>query len=428
MQDNSQDNYLEFIGFLHSLHHPTFESGKRLFQWPLANMIRFCNYLGNPQNNLRIIHVAGTNGKGSCVTLIATYLKSLGYTVGTYTSPELFEIRERIRLNGEVIPKEFVVDFYNLLLQYTAIGHDSCFDTYSQVLVSLAFFYFNKMNVDYAVIETGIGGALDPTNISTPIISIITSVGLDHTDLFGDNLFDIAKAKSGIIKNRTPVVVGLMKPSLIDYFKKVAEHIEAPFYSAKSMTPHSVLLRSLASCGYQEDNIKTCYSALKVLSDYGLTKQYNHEQFLKAIDTFKTVFDLHCRWDYVSRSPDIILDICDNELGAKRVISSAKALMNKGFYKRLVIIMGLTGPSKISMLDIFPRDAKYYYTQSHGFIDASDVKRIFGVPGDCYLTPTDAIKDYLRTKDRHDLVLILGSIHIVSEAYHFFNNDEFSFD
>lgn len=422
MPDNSQDTYTRFIAFLHSLHHPTYKKGERHYQWPLANMIRFCNFIGNPQNDLRILHVAGTNGKGSCVALIATYLKSLGYNVGTYTSPELFDVRERIQINGEVIPKHDVIEFYGLLSQYIATGKNCCFDTYSQVLVCLAFYYFKRKNVDFAVIETGIGGMLDPTNIITPIISIITSIGLDHTDLFGDNVYDIAKAKSGIIKNGIPVVVGIMELSLIDLFKDVATRNKAPFYSAMSMTSQNEFFHSLAPCDYQEDNIRVCYSALRILSNYGLTKEYNHEQFLNAIDTFKSVFNLHCRWEYVSHSPDIILDICDNELGAKRIFSFAKRSMNTGHYKRLVIIMGLTGPRKIRMLDYFPRDAKYYYTQSHGFIEASDVKRIFGAPGDCYQSPIDAIKDYLLTKDRHDLVLILGSIHIVSEAFSYFKN------
>lgn len=427
MSNTRRTNYLCFIEYLHSLHHPTYEKDGRLYQWPLENMVNFCHFLGDPQNKLKIIHIAGTNGKGSCVSLIATYLMALGYKVGTYTSPELFDIKERIRINGVVIPKSVIEEFYEVLSRYKISGKAGNLDTYSQVFISLAFYYFNKTCVDYAVIETGIGGTLDPTNIATPILTIITSIGLDHTELLGNTILEIAKAKSGIIKNNIPVIVGPMSDYLTDYFKMRAQQNDAPFYCASSFDwRDDSFFPSPLQADYQKDNIKTCYAALMVLSSLGHIGPFNQEKYLSAIDTYRELFCIHGRWEYVSHSPDIIIDICDNELGAKRVFESIKYIYGQGHYKRLVIIFGLTGPSKLGMLKYFPQDAIYYYTQSHSFIEPSEVRKVFGVPGNCYQNPENAIEHYLSTKDRNDLVLIMGSIHIASVAYRYFNGNNYT--
>lgn len=417
------NKYSSFLTYLHSLSHPTYEQDGRHYQWPLNKMFRFCNYLKNPQNEFKIIHIAGTNGKGSCVSIIARYLMLLGYKVGTYTSPELFDVRERVRLNGHMIQNEDIIDFYDIIQEYISKDLENSFDTYSQVFVCLAFYYFNKHNIDFAIIETGIGGTNDPTNVVTPIASVITSIGLDHTDVFGDNILDIAKEKSGIIKQCIPVVLGPVEPHLRSFVEQFADSLEAPLYSTDDLTIlDDKIYQGISQSSYQSENMKTCYKVLSVLASRGYTPPIEDSLFHKALSDYRSVFGLYGRWDYVGHSPDIIVDICDNESSAKKVFSDVKNLCTKKQYSRVVIIFGLTGPRKLSMLKYFPKNAIYYYTESHGFISPHEVKMALSFPGNCYSQTSLAIDEYMKEKASNDLVLILGSIHIISEALHYFNN------
>lgn len=422
-----QNMYFSFVAFLHSLHHPSYETkdGKH-HQWPQRKMIDFCEFLGNPQNELKIIHVAGTNGKGSCVSIISSYLQLSGFKVGVYMSPEVLDIKERIQINGELISMEYVELFYEKVIKYSRISvyknEYNSFDTYSQVLVALAFSYFNSKKVDYAIIETGIGGEFDPTNIVTPILSVITSIGYDHTALLGHNLEKIAKAKCGIIKKKIPVVVGRIDNSLKKVFSDVAKSKQSSiFYTDENNEVFKLFEKLEIYTPYQQNNADCCWLVIGVLSRLNYISKPNIRIFMKAMSEFRHLNNLRGRWEQVYSKPDVILDICDNELGARCVFKFIANIMKSDLYDRLIIIMGLTGPSKIDMLKYFPSSALYYYTQSHGYISADRVKALLGYSGECYQTPTAAIKSYLVDKRDSDLVLVVGSIHIISDAILFFD-------
>lgn len=416
----------EFLKFLHSLHHPTYEKDGVLYQWPLKKMTDFCHYMGDPQQKLKMIHVAGTNGKGSCVAILSSYLRILGFSVGIYISPEVLDFRERIQVNGRPISTSYIEEFYKNLLDYSLAHHNKrlqdLFDTYSQVLVAMAFSYFNNQRVDYAIIETGIGGENDPTNIITPVLSIITSIGFDHTKLLGNELRTIAKAKCGIIKDGIPVIVGQIDSTIKEVFISVAEQKHSQVFFTDEYIKIDFMFEgeSKKVSPYLKRNAECCWVGVSVLSYQERIGRPNWTYFEKAVHVHKMENNLHGRWEKVSSRPDIYLDICDNELGAKCVFKYVEEMMRQGMYERLVIIIGLTGPSKLNVIQYLPQDAKYYYTQSHGYISAEEVRSVAGFIGDCFSSPVDAIQCYLSCKEKDDLVLVAGSIHIITDALRFF--------
>lgn len=417
----------EFIDFLHSLNHPTFTENGKQFQWSLYKMRHFCSYLGDPQNRIKCIHVAGTNGKGSCVSIMASYLRLSGYRVGIYISPEVMDVRERIQVNGKMISKHFMADFYQKLIEYSDVFFSSnpniAFDTYSQVFVALAFSYFNKKNVDFAVIETGIGGLNDPTNIIMPVLSIITSIGYDHTELLGNDLRSIAKEKSGIIKYAIPVVVGHIPQQVESVFSQYAKNNNSCLYFMDKQRASSFPTQLITdSPSYEINNVECCKLALNVLEKNKVISTFDDELFVEAVFRHKEMNNLKGRWQKLYNKPDIYADICDNELAAENVFQHVKQLSKSNNYKRLVIIIGLTGPSKTGVLKHLPRNATYFFTQSHGYISAQEVKAATGFEGDCFLSPSKALERYMTNKDPLDLVIIIGSIHIISEAINFFDN------
>lgn len=418
----SQSLYDSFVKFLYSLHHPTYEtSDGRHHQWSLRQMNDFCEFLGNPQKKLKVIHVAGTNGKGSCVSIIASYLQLAGFKVGIYISPEILDIKERIQVNGELISINFVEQFYKEILNYRNLCEVK---TYSQVLVAMAFSYFYTQKVDYAIIETGIGGALDPTNIVMPILSVITTIGYDHTSLLGYDLESIARSKGGIIKDMVPVVIGGINKSLKSIFSEIAKNKLSPiFFTNELKEDYQRIKRFDFAIPYQQSNAECCWLAINVLSRLKYISKPNLRLFQQALSVHCRLYNLRGRWEQICRKPDIFLDICDNELGAKCVFNFIENIMKRDLYDRLIIIMGLTGPSKLNMAKYFPSNALYYYTQSHGYISADNVKTSLGHPGECYQTPVDAINSYLHNKRDTDLVLVVGSIHIITDAIRFFDTN-----
>lgn len=425
---NDECSFDDFLNFIHNLNHPTYEMDGRLYQWPLCRMEQFCHYLGDPQDQLKIIHVAGTNGKGSCVSILSSYLRFCGYKVGIYISPEVIDVRERIQINGEYVDSTYVSDFYCKIQAYIQCQekkHLKAFDTYSQVLVALAFSYFKDMHVDFAIIETGIGGLNDPTNIVTPILSVITSIGFDHMSLLGYDLMSIARAKSGIIKKNIPVVVGCIDSSIKDVFLNAAQEKQSPiYYVNKYLVADSRTDNVQGATPYQDDNVACCWLSINVLSKYKYDVPVCREKLMMATTSYKTLNNLRGRWEKIYSKPDIYLDICDNELGAESVFRHVNRLMCERSYSRLVIIIGLTGPSKLGVVKYLPRNAIYYYTQSRSFISAEEVKDAIGVSGECFLLPSDAIEKYLKESHPNDLVLVVGSIHVVRDAIIFFERND----
>lgn len=430
--------YNEFINYISSLHHPTYEINGIHYQWGLDGIKALDTFLDNPSKKLKIIHVAGTNGKGSCSSFIAAILISHGLKVGTYNSPQLFDIRERIKINGEMISQSEVLLFYEKLKLY---NEQATYDnlpklvSYSEVFVEMAFDFFAKRKVDIAIIETGIGGRLDPTNIiEHPLLSVITSIGKDHIELFGDSLERIAYEKCGIIKNYCPVVVGAVPRTVANIIQKEANKNQSKVYftenyynslPSKFQHKHDYSFDLLGQ--YQALNIQTTLCAIALLEELypGIVK-FSHNNILCALRNTAKIMRLRGRWEILNIKPTIIADICSNPLGLRLNIQQLLNMMisNKQ-YHRLVFIIGLTSINKIDIRDELPRNAKYIYTQSKSYISSETLAKEIGVPGEITYSVEEAIALYLSDYRKNDLVYIGGSIHVVADAISIINNLNF---
>lgn len=425
------NEYEQFCAYLTSLQHPTFEYNGKHYQWSLDEMREFDFFLGCPSQKLKVIHVAGTNGKGSCSSFIASILISMGLKVGTYNSPQLFDIRERIKINGEMISQNDVCEFYKKLKKYTERRLFTDFKqknitSYSEVFVAMAFDYFMSHNVDVVVLETGIGGRLDPTNIiKQPLICVITSIGKDHTELFGNDIKNIVLEKCGIMKKGSPMVVGHVSDDVKSIIcqEAVSKHCEV-FFSDDFYPniPDYIKIEHDDTFdlkgNYQVWNVKTalCVFYLLIKNHPTLFKLFRPSIIPYALRNTAQITKLRGRWEMVRESPTMIVDICSNPFGLKINIGQLTDMSTSGKYKRLVLILGLTSLKKISIKNYLPVNAWYIYTESKSFISAKDLAKEIGIQGDITTSVTEAISLYLRKSKPDDLVYIGGSIHVVAEA------------
>lgn len=425
------NEYEQFCAYLTSLQHPTFEYNGKHYQWSLDEMREFDSFLGYPSQKLKVIHVAGTNGKGSCSSFIASILISMGLKVGTYNSPQLFDIRERIKINGEMISQNDVCEFYKKLKKYTerrlfTDSKQKNITSYSEVFVAMAFDYFMSHNVDVAVLETGIGGRLDPTNIiKQPLVCVITSIGKDHTELFGNDIKNIVLEKCGIMKKGSPMVVGHVSDDVKSIIcqEAVSKHCEV-FFSDDfyQNIPDDIKIEHDNTFdlkgNYQVWNVKTalCVFYLLIKNHPTLFTLFRLSIISYALRNTAQITKLRGRWEVVHESPTMIVDICSNPFGLQINIEQLINMLTSGKYKRLVLILGLTSLKKISIKNYLPVNAWYIYTESKSFISAKDLAKEIGIQGDITTSVTEAISLYLRDSKPDDLVYIGGSIHVVAEA------------
>ncbi len=294
--------------------------GTSAFKKDLTNIIQLCDALGNPQNKFKTIHIAGTNGKGSTSHILSAIYQNNGYKVGLYTSPHLIDFRERIKLNGELCSKEFVISFT------ASIAHliDEIQPSFFEITVAMAFSYFAKQNVDIAIIETGLGGRLDSTNIITPLTSIITSIGYDHKDMLGDTLELIAGEKAGIIKERAPLVTGNIAASPLSVIQQKAKEMNAPIYSYTTAV-YSTDLKGK----HQQWNIGCAMKCVSLNQDYLPTNETKTQEALLAICKL-TSFE--GRWQELAYKPLVICDVGHNEEGVRLLAAEiAKLRLNAYF-------------------------------------------------------------------------------------------------
>ena len=278
------------------------KKGAQAYRPDLSKMEDFCKYLQYPQHNIKTIHIAGTNGKGSTTHMMASVLQEHGLKVGMYISPHLKDFRERIQINGKYIDKEYVVEFVK--------DHCSYFDSHSlsffEMTVGMAFSYFSDKEVDFAVIEVGMGGRLDGTNLITPELSIITNVGLDHTQFLGDNLETIATEKAGIIKPRTPVIIGSTQSETQSVFRMKAKEMESEIiYADQQDTVH---YESDLKGNYQKQNIQTIVTGLKNLKGF----EIDEEKLKQGLMNVVTNTGIQGRWQILNHSPLIVADLAHN--------------------------------------------------------------------------------------------------------------------
>lgn len=329
---------------------PMFQKiGLDAFKKDLTNTIKFSEYLGNPEQKFKSIHIGGTNGKGSTSSLIASVLQEAGYKVGLYTSPHLLDFRERIRINGRDISERFVVDF----IKKNKTFLEACQLSFFEMTVGMAFQYFEKEQVDIAVIEVGLGGRLDSTNIVSPLVSVITNIGWDHMNILGNSLKEIALEKAGIIKKDTPVVVGEFTEETKKVFDKVAKAKNAPVYYA-SLNTEIPFLESDLKGNYQEHNKKTAYEALNLLrTDFIISEENIRKGFLYVEENT----GLKGRWMVLSEAPLIVADTAHNKNGLEMVMQ--QVLEQK--FNKLYMVFGVVNDKDLdSILPFLPKSAEYF--------------------------------------------------------------------
>jgi len=399
----------------------------------LANTIYLCEHLGNPQNKFRSIHIAGTNGKGSTSHMLAAVLQQAGYKTGMYTSPHLKDFRERIRINGEMIPKKVVVDFTERLQPVIEQIDPSFFE----LTVAMAFEYFAQQQVDIAVIEVGLGGRLDSTNVITPELSVITNIGYDHMNLLGDTLEKIAYEKAGIIKVNVPVVVGETHPGSKDVFITVSNERKSPLSFADQhwnirpvgRHPRQLLLDAEDNASatklsisldlpgiYQVRNLATVLQCLQTLRRNGWRIE-DHE-IISGLSRVKQLTGLHGRWEQIADHPAIILDVAHNEDGMKQLTEQLKLER----YTQLHCVIGMVKDKEIDkVLRLLPNDAIYYFTKAQipRALDEHELMQKAenaGLKGNAFPGITGALSAARAAAAATDLILVCGSVFLVGEV------------
>ena len=381
--------------------------GKAAFKKDLTNIIDFCNTLENPQYKFKSIHVGGTNGKVSTSHILSSVLQEAGYTVGLYTSPHLKNFTERIRINGEEVSQPFVVDFISKHKNFLESKQLSFFE----MTVGMAFEYFATQRVDIAIIEVGLGGRLDSTNIINPEVSVITNIGYDHTQFLGDTLKEIAFEKAGIIKNNTPVVIGEDQDEVMDVFLKKASEMNADIHFS-SDKKHEYTTDLLGS--YQRKNIKTALQTLEVLKGFTILKTHIREGLLNVVKNT----NFKGRWQILKEIPKVICDTAHNKEGLQIVLDQ---LANQSF-KNLHIVLGVVNDKKLEeLLPLFPKHANYYFCKPEipRGLDRHTLElkaNLFGLLGSTYESVNEAYLHAVSNADKEDLVFDGGSTFVVAEV------------
>ncbi|GAA3784958.1 folylpolyglutamate synthase/dihydrofolate synthase family protein [Corallibacter vietnamensis] len=386
--------------------------GKIAYKADLENTIRLAKHLKNPEKSLHAIHVAGTNGKGSTSHMLASVLQETGFKVGLFTSPHLKDFRERIKVNGRLVSKAFVIGFIKRNKTFLEANKLSFFEMTS----GMAFEFFKKQNVDIAVIEVGLGGRLDSTNIITPKVSVITNIGLDHTLFLGNTLKEIAREKAGIIKPQVPVVIGETQEETTPVFKGIAKQNDSSIYFADQLIKKTY--ESDLKGSYQQNNIKTVLQTLKILNGvehYSISKS----SIIKGLNNVVKNTGLQGRWQVIQNTPKVICDTAHNKEGLTYVFSQIK----KEPHKSLHIVFGVVNDKDVtSILSLFPKKATYYFCKPNvprGF-DEKKLQSIFlseGYIGKSYSSVNEAVKTAKETANDDDLIFIGGSTFVVAEIF-----------
>lgn len=421
-------NYLETVNYLFNIA-PVFEHiGASAYKEGLDNTYLQDEHLGHPHRKFKSIHIAGTNGKGSCSHTLAAILQNDGYKVGLYTSPHIMDFRERIKINGECISKEYVIEFVNQEKSLFEKIHPSFFE----VTTALAFKYFAEQHVDYAIIEVGLGGRLDCTNIITPILSIITNISFDHTNFLGNTLEKIAKEKAGIIKQNIPVIIGETTNETKPVFKTCAESMNAEIIYADendeiisfTMNEDGGITYNTRSFGiiqgelgglYQKKNTNTILHAVRFLYNQHIIK--NTGSINNGFYNVCRLTGLIGRWQKIGSNPSVICDTGHN-VGGWTYISRQLQVQK---YNKLHIVFGMVNDKDVDgVMCLLPKNAHYYFTkpQSKRAIPEKDIQRkamTHGLAGDCYNDVPSAYTAAKKMATPDDMIFIGGSSYIVSD-------------
>lgn len=369
-------------------------------------------YYGHPHKNFKTIHIAGTNGKGSVSHSIASILQEAGYKVGLYTSPHLIDFRERIRINGVPISEEYVIRFVEDFKHLNSQNTPHLSPSFFELTTALAFKYFADEKIDIAVIEVGLGGRLDCTNIITPILSIITNISFDHTQFLGNTLAQIASEKAGIIKHQVPVVIGETTTETQPVFENKAKEMNAPIFFAEDIADSECDQYEFELKGtYQKKNLRTILCAIKKLPFI------SPEYIQKGLTNVCKNTGLMGRWQTLSTNPLIICDTGHNVGGWKYLAPQISSVP----CDRLHIVFGMVDDKDIrNVLSMLPKNAIYYFTQAnnHRAIPAQQVGELakeYGLSGNTYSTVAQAYEEAKSAASENDFIFIGGSSYIVAD-------------
>jgi dihydrofolate synthase/folylpolyglutamate synthase len=384
--------------------------GASAYKKDLTNIHLLVSHLGNPHKDLKCIHVAGTNGKGSTSHMLSSILQEAGYKVGLHTSPHLKDFRERIKINGIEISEEFVCEFINSNKGFFESNEISFFE----MSVGLAFDYFSKEKVDIAIIEVGMGGRLDATNIITPLVSVITNIGLDHTQFLGNTLDSIAYEKAGIIKPEIPVVIGEYTTETKTVFIKKAEEYNSEIYFASDLISKTYSSDLIGD--YQILNKKTTLLAINILNaqkDFKLSQTNIEKGFLNVVKNT----GLRGRWQQLGNTPKILCDTAHNKEGLSIVLRQ----IQKETYEKLHIVLGVVNDKDLNeILPLFPKNAIYYFCKPNipRGLDSSILQKKAinqGLQGNTYASVLEAYSSATKTARKDDFIFIGGSTFVVAE-------------
>ena len=417
---------------------PMFEKqGVSGYKEGLENTLALDQHFGHPHKDFRSIHIAGTNGKGSCAHTIAAILQQCGYRVGLYTSPHLVDFRERIRINGQPIPENYVIDFVEKERNF----FEPLKPTFFELTTAMAFKYFSEMKVDIAVIEVGLGGRLDCTNIITPILSVITNISLDHTQLLGQSLEQIAMEKAGIIKKGVPVVIGEALPETRPIFEAIANENKAPIIFAEDRP--EVLYAELQFsemiydtrnygkiagelCGsYQAKNTNTILCAIRKLEDLGYMYRFTDDskspakglEIKAGLKNVCATTGLMGRWQVVSKSPMVVCDTGHNTAGWKYL----SQMLNEVKCKNMYIVFGVVDDKDVDgIMAMLPKQATYFFTKSKSKRAVSErlllmMGQQLGLTGNDYPSVAEAYTAARTKAEEEDFVFIGGSSYVVAD-------------
>jgi dihydrofolate synthase/folylpolyglutamate synthase len=384
--------------------------GASAYRKDITNTVLLANHLGNPENHLKCIHVAGTNGKGSTSHLLASVLQEAGYKVGLYTSPHLKDYRERITINGKPISEKYVCDFINKNKSFFEANELSFFE----MSVGLAFEYFVNEKTDINIIEVGMGGRLDSTNIIIPLISVITNIGLDHTQFLGNTLEAIAFEKAGIIKSNIPVVIGEYVAATRTVFLDKAAATSSEIYFASDLVQEDYPSALLGD--YQIHNKKTVLQTIKVLQEKQLLTISDNDIKKGFLNVIKNT-NLQGRWQQLGENPKVICDTAHNAHGLSIVLNQLK----KEQFEQLHIVLGVVNDKDLEeILPLFPKNAIYYFCKPNipRGLDAAilSIKATeFNLVGEIYNSVSNAYQSAIKNASSKDLIYIGGSTFVVAE-------------
>ncbi len=427
-------NYQETVQYLYN-QLPVYQNiGGNAYKEGLDNSLALDKYFDYPHKKYKTIHIAGTNGKGSTSHLLAAILQQSGYKVGLYTSPHLVDFRERIRVNGEKISEQYIVDF----VKKHRANFEPIQPSFFELTMMMSFLYFAEEDVDIAIIEVGLGGRLDSTNIITPVLSVITNISYDHTQFLGDTLEKIAGEKAGIIKPDIPVVIGEAEGSVRKVFENKAAEVGSPItfaqdqniiQSAEKQTDGSWLFQTTQYSDLKGElgglpqikNAATVLTAVEILQKETITilPKAVCEGFAKVVE----LTGLQGRWQVIqSENPRIICDTGHNVGGMEYIAEQLKSEN----YRRLHIVIGMVNDKDISkVLALLPKDAVYYFTRASiaralGEKELAKQAELVGLRGNTYNTVKEALDGVLQAADKEDMIFIGGSNFIVAEALEYF--------